>query len=122
MTKDHPTQSLKVVRRQNQVTHSCIADSGQGGTASRRGDRTQYFMGDPQGPLLFLIFFRVCDDLSKEEKRETNLFLEECDLDPSLRERLSILSRTFENQRKLVQADSMLFLNHIFTIEPLVST
>ncbi|XP_027261798.1 hydrocephalus-inducing protein homolog isoform X2 [Cricetulus griseus] len=63
--------------------------------------------------------YRVCDDLSKEEKRETNLFLEECDLDPSLRERLSILSRTFENQRKLVQADSMLFLNHIFTIEPL---
>ncbi|CAO2609936.1 Hydrocephalus-inducing protein, partial [Lemmus lemmus] len=44
---------------------------------------------------------------------------EECLLDPSLRERLSILSRTFENQRKLVQADSMLFLDHIFTVEPL---
>lgn len=50
------------------------------------------------------------------------MFLEECLLDPSLRERLSILSRTFENQRKLVQGDSMLFLDHIFTIEPLVST
>lgn len=50
------------------------------------------------------------------------MFLEECLLDPSLRERLSILSRTFENQRKLVRGDSMLFLDHIFTIEPLVST
>ncbi|OBS80649.1 hypothetical protein A6R68_21144 [Neotoma lepida] len=63
---------------------------------------------------------RVCDNLSKEEKLETDMFLEECILDPSLRERLSIVSRIFENQRKLVQADSMLFLNHIFTIEPLV--
>ncbi|XP_036044752.1 LOW QUALITY PROTEIN: hydrocephalus-inducing protein homolog [Onychomys torridus] len=63
--------------------------------------------------------YRVCDDLSKEEKLETDLFLEECVLDPLLRERLSILSRTFENQRKLVLGDSMLFLNHIFTLEPL---
>ncbi|XP_059006937.1 hydrocephalus-inducing protein homolog [Mustela lutreola] len=63
--------------------------------------------------------FRVCDDLSKEEKNETDEFLEECIIDPSLRERLSILSRTFENQRRLVQADSMLFLSNIFTIEPL---
>lgn len=66
-------------------------------------------------------FFRVCDDLSKKEKSETDEFLEECIIDSSLRQRLSILSRTFENQRKLVQADSMLFLNTIFTIEPLVS-
>ena len=71
--------------------------------------------------LLLLFFFRVCDDLSKKEKSETDEFLEECIIDPSLRQRLSILSRTFENQRKLVQADSMLFLNTIFTIEPLVS-
>lgn len=67
-------------------------------------------------------FFRVCDDLSKKEKSKTDEFLEECIIDLSLRQRLSILSRTFENQRKLVQADSMLFLNTIFTIEPLVST
>ncbi|XP_069882349.1 hydrocephalus-inducing protein homolog isoform X1 [Dipodomys merriami] len=62
---------------------------------------------------------RVCDDLNKEEKCETDAFLEECIIDPSLRERLSILSRTFENQRRRVQGDSMLFLNNIFTIEPL---
>ncbi|KAI4571668.1 hypothetical protein MJG53_013774 [Ovis ammon polii x Ovis aries] len=63
--------------------------------------------------------YRVCDDLSKKEKSETDEFLEECIIDLSLRQRLSILSRTFENQRKLVQADSMLFLNTVFTIEPL---
>uniref|UniRef100_A0A452UUD3 Uncharacterized protein n=1 Tax=Ursus maritimus TaxID=29073 RepID=A0A452UUD3_URSMA len=63
--------------------------------------------------------YRVCDDLSKEEKNETDEFLEECIYDPSLREQLSILSRTFENQRRLVQADSMLFLSNVFTVEPL---
>nr|XP_031536660.1 hydrocephalus-inducing protein homolog isoform X1 [Vicugna pacos] len=63
--------------------------------------------------------YRLCDDLIKAEKNETDEFLEECITDPSLRERLSILSRTFENQRKMVQADSMLFLNNVFTIEPL---
>ncbi|XP_052022456.1 hydrocephalus-inducing protein homolog [Apodemus sylvaticus] len=62
--------------------------------------------------------YRVCDDLLKEEKQETNVIIEDCFLDPSLRERLSIISRTFENQRKLIQGNSMLFLNHIFTIEP----
>lgn len=67
-------------------------------------------------------FFRVCEDLIKEEKNETDEFLEECVMDPSLRERLSILSHTFENRRRLVQADSMLFLDNIFIIEPLVST
>nr|XP_023421731.1 hydrocephalus-inducing protein homolog [Cavia porcellus] len=63
--------------------------------------------------------YRICEELTKEEKQETDEFLEECIIDPSLREHLSILSRTFENQRKLVQGDSMLFLNSIFTIEPL---
>ncbi|XP_076989079.1 hydrocephalus-inducing protein homolog isoform X4 [Tamandua tetradactyla] len=62
---------------------------------------------------------RVCDDLTKEERNETDEFLEECIIDPSLRERLSILSRTFANHRRLVWGDSMLFLNSIFTIEPL---
>ncbi|XP_073081517.1 hydrocephalus-inducing protein homolog [Manis javanica] len=63
--------------------------------------------------------YRVCDGLIKEEKNEKDELLEECVIDPSLRERLSILSRTFENQRNLVQTDSMLFLDTIFTIEPL---
>ncbi|XP_069312434.1 hydrocephalus-inducing protein homolog [Eulemur rufifrons] len=61
---------------------------------------------------------RVCDDLIKEEKDEMDEFLEECIIDPILRDRLSILSRTFENQRRMVQGDRLLFLNNIFTIEP----
>ncbi|XP_006878929.1 PREDICTED: hydrocephalus-inducing protein homolog [Elephantulus edwardii] len=62
---------------------------------------------------------RVCDDLTKEEKEETDEFLEECILEPSLRERLSILSRAFQTQRQRVQEDDVLFLNGIFTLEPL---
>ncbi|XP_030099412.1 hydrocephalus-inducing protein isoform X1 [Mus musculus] len=62
--------------------------------------------------------YKICDGLNKEEKQETSMILEDSVLDPSLRERLSIISRTFENQRKLVQGDSMLFLDHVFTIEP----
>ncbi|XP_070253950.1 hydrocephalus-inducing protein homolog isoform X4 [Myotis yumanensis] len=61
--------------------------------------------------------YRVCEDLIKEEKDETDEF-QEFVSDPLLRERISILSRTFENQRRLVQADSILFLNNIFIIEP----
>ncbi|MBZ3870060.1 Hydrocephalus-inducing protein-like protein [Sciurus carolinensis] len=63
--------------------------------------------------------YRVCDDLTKEEKDETDEFMEECILDPSLRQRLSIISRTFEHQRRLVRGDRMLIFNSIFTIEPL---
>ncbi|XP_026975142.1 hydrocephalus-inducing protein homolog [Sagmatias obliquidens] len=63
--------------------------------------------------------YRVCDDLTKEEKNEIDGFLEECITDPSLQQCLSFLSHTFENQRKLVQADSMLFSNNIFSVEPL---
>uniref|UniRef100_H0WFN8 MSP domain-containing protein n=2 Tax=Otolemur garnettii TaxID=30611 RepID=H0WFN8_OTOGA len=61
---------------------------------------------------------RVCDDLMKEEKDEMDEFLEECVTDPVLRDHLSILSRTFQNQRSLVQQDRLLFLNNIFTFDP----
>lgn len=50
-----------------------------------------------------------------------NYFLKECTVDPTLRERFSLLSRTFQNQRAKVQGDSMLFSDDIFTIEPVVS-
>uniref|UniRef100_A0A672UG67 HYDIN axonemal central pair apparatus protein n=1 Tax=Strigops habroptila TaxID=2489341 RepID=A0A672UG67_STRHB len=38
--------------------------------------------------------------------------------DPTLQERLSLLMRTFENQVRKVQEDSMLFSDDVFTIEP----
>lgn len=48
-------------------------------------------------------------------------FIEECAVDPTLRERLSVLSRIFHNERAKVRGDSMLFSDNIFTVEPVVS-
>ncbi|KAM6409238.1 hydrocephalus-inducing protein homolog [Rhynochetos jubatus] len=61
---------------------------------------------------------RLCRRLQRQEEDETDYFLKECTVDPTLRERLSLLSRTFQNQRAKVQGDSMLFSDDIFTIEP----
>ncbi|XP_059682609.1 hydrocephalus-inducing protein homolog [Gavia stellata] len=61
---------------------------------------------------------RLCRRLQRQEEEKTDCFLKECTVDPALRERLSLLSRTFQNQRAKVQGDSMLFSDDIFTIEP----
>ncbi|KAM6223795.1 hydrocephalus-inducing protein homolog [Rhynchocyon petersi] len=64
---------------------------------------------------------RVCDDLTKEEQNETDKFLEECIIDSSLRERLSILTQAFKNRRRRIWEDDVLeqCLNSVFTLEPL---
>ncbi|NXS73554.1 HYDIN protein, partial [Pandion haliaetus] len=61
---------------------------------------------------------RLCRRLQRQEEDKMDYFLEECMVDPTLRERLSLLSRSFQNQRAKVQGDSMLFSDDIFTIEP----
>ncbi|CAM5150043.1 unnamed protein product [Eretmochelys imbricata] len=61
---------------------------------------------------------RLCYQLQTQEEDGTDPFLEECNADPMLRERLSTLSRTFQNHRAMMQGDSMLFSDNIFTIEP----
>ncbi|NXI51133.1 HYDIN protein, partial [Chloroceryle aenea] len=61
---------------------------------------------------------RLCHRLQKQEEDQVDYFLQECAVDPSLQERLSLLSRTFQNQRAKVQEDSMLFSDDIFTVEP----
>ncbi|NXT36809.1 HYDIN protein, partial [Pelecanoides urinatrix] len=61
---------------------------------------------------------RLCRRLQRQEEDETDYFLKECAVDPTLRERLSLLSRTFQNQRAKVRGDSMLFRDDIFIIEP----
>ncbi|NWU55618.1 HYDIN protein, partial [Dromas ardeola] len=61
---------------------------------------------------------RLCRRLRRQEEDQTDYFLRECTVDPALRERLSLLSRTFQNQRAKVQGDSMLFSDDVFTIEP----
>ncbi|NWU95982.1 HYDIN protein, partial [Upupa epops] len=62
---------------------------------------------------------RLCRWMQRQEQDKMDCFLQECAVDPKLRERLSLLSRTFQNQREKVQGDSMLFSDEIFTIEPL---
>ncbi|XP_072277434.1 hydrocephalus-inducing protein homolog [Pyxicephalus adspersus] len=61
---------------------------------------------------------RFCSDLKLEEEEETDDFLEECIVDPSLRERFSLLSRTFYNRRKMAETDTMLFSDNVFCVEP----
>ncbi|XP_067158936.1 hydrocephalus-inducing protein homolog [Apteryx mantelli] len=61
---------------------------------------------------------RLCRRLQSQEKDETDRFLKECSVDPTLRERLPILSRTFQNHRAKVKGDAMLFSDDIFSIEP----
>lgn len=64
---------------------------------------------------------RLCRSLQRQEEDKRDYFLKECIVDPALQERLSLLSRTFQNQRAKVQGDSMLFSDDIFAIEPVVS-
>ncbi|OXB74069.1 UNVERIFIED_CONTAM: hypothetical protein H355_003132 [Colinus virginianus] len=61
---------------------------------------------------------RLCHRLRRQEEDEMDRFIDECVADPSLRERLSVLSRVFQNHRAKVQGDSMLFSDDIFAIEP----
>ncbi|XP_071670318.1 hydrocephalus-inducing protein homolog isoform X2 [Patagioenas fasciata] len=61
---------------------------------------------------------RLCRSLQRQEEDKRDYFLKECMVDPTLQERLSLLSRTFQNQRAKVQGDSMLFSDDIFAIEP----
>ncbi|KAM6294461.1 hydrocephalus-inducing protein homolog [Aegotheles albertisi] len=60
---------------------------------------------------------RLCRRLQRQEEDEKDFF-KECLGDPTLQERLSLLSRTFQNRRAKVRGDSMLFSDEIFTIEP----
>ncbi|XP_035679087.1 LOW QUALITY PROTEIN: hydrocephalus-inducing protein homolog [Branchiostoma floridae] len=58
-------------------------------------------------------------ELSHEESVERERFLEECITDPTLRDKMSLLTRTYENRRRIVSGDSMLFADDVFQIEPL---
>lgn len=68
--------------------------------------------------IIYMYCFRFCNNLSYEEETEHDKFLEECIQDPSLRDKMSILSRTFQNRKRLVQGDHMLFEDEVFLIEP----
>ncbi|XP_061450040.1 hydrocephalus-inducing protein homolog isoform X1 [Rhineura floridana] len=61
---------------------------------------------------------RLCHTLQAEEECVLDQLLAECNMNPALREHLSIVTRTFQNRQATVHEDSMLFNNNTFTIEP----
>ncbi len=61
-------------------------------------------------------------DLETEEAIEKDRFLAEVEVDPQLRDRLSLLYRTFYNRKTVVTQDDVLFSDEFFTIQPLVNT
>ncbi|XP_039209471.1 hydrocephalus-inducing protein homolog isoform X12 [Crotalus tigris] len=61
----------------------------------------------------------MCQTLQAEQNSVLDQLLMECNMNPALREHLSIVTRTFENRRATVHEDAMLFNNKVFSIEPL---
>ncbi|XP_046359897.2 hydrocephalus-inducing protein homolog isoform X3 [Haliotis rufescens] len=57
-------------------------------------------------------------DLDREERTDTDRFLEECVTDPTLRDKLSILGRTFQNRKRMVSDDKLLFNDDVIKLEP----
>uniref|UniRef100_A0A803TF57 HYDIN axonemal central pair apparatus protein n=1 Tax=Anolis carolinensis TaxID=28377 RepID=A0A803TF57_ANOCA len=63
---------------------------------------------------------KLCQTLQAEEECLLDQLAMDCHLDPSLREHLAIVTRTFQSRQATVQEDALLFNNHIFSIEPVV--
>ncbi|XP_053355859.1 hydrocephalus-inducing protein-like [Clarias gariepinus] len=61
---------------------------------------------------------RFFSELQQEENDEMQQFLTECGADPTLRDRLSLLSRTFQQRRKQLHQDSLAFSDQNIIIEP----
>jgi len=47
------------------------------------------------------VFFRYMSSLNLDEVTEKDKFMEECIADPALRDKMSILNRTFQNKRRV---------------------
>ncbi|XP_063716545.1 hydrocephalus-inducing protein homolog isoform X4 [Symsagittifera roscoffensis] len=58
-------------------------------------------------------------DLETEEGVEKDRFLAEVEVDPQLKDRVSLLYRTFYNRKNTVQQDDILFSDEHFSIDPL---
>ncbi|KAJ8247378.1 hypothetical protein GJAV_G00245700 [Gymnothorax javanicus] len=61
---------------------------------------------------------RLCSELQREEGLEMDQFLSECGADPTVRDRLSLLSRTFQERRRQLQEDTPTFSHEHITLEP----
>eukprot|EP00063_Salmo_salar_P029727 XP_014004562.1 PREDICTED: hydrocephalus-inducing protein homolog isoform X1 [Salmo salar] len=62
---------------------------------------------------------RFCSELQREEEDDMDQFLTECDADPTLRDRLSLLSRTFQDRRRQLKEERLSFSDNYITVEPL---
>lgn len=67
-----------------------------------------------------LLCSRFCSELQREEEDDMDQFLTECDADPTLRDRLSLLSRTFQDRRRQLKEERLSFSDNYITVEPLV--
>ncbi|NXK86342.1 HYDIN protein, partial [Formicarius rufipectus] len=61
----------------------------------------------------------LCHGLSQREKDKVDNLLKCCTVHATLQELLSLLSNAYQRERAKVQGDPMLFVDDIFTIEPL---
>ncbi|KAM9568016.1 hydrocephalus-inducing protein homolog [Salvelinus alpinus] len=63
---------------------------------------------------------RFCSELQQEEEDEMDQFLTECDADPTPHDRLSLLSRTFQDRRRQLKEERLSFSDNYIIVEPLV--
>ena len=61
------------------------------------------------------VLSRITSALEMEEKADNDRFLEECVQDPTLRDKISILGRTFQNRRMVITCIKVQFLAHIIS-------
>ncbi|XP_035381538.1 hydrocephalus-inducing protein homolog [Electrophorus electricus] len=61
---------------------------------------------------------RFCMELQQEEADEMEQFLIECGADPNMRDRLSLLSRTFQHRRRQLRREPLLFNDKHIILEP----
>lgn len=59
---------------------------------------------------------RFLSDLSMDEEKQQNEFLEECVNDPILKDSMSILTRTFKNKRKV----SVIYMDIYYRLKSLI--
>uniref|UniRef100_A0A4W5QU16 Uncharacterized protein n=1 Tax=Hucho hucho TaxID=62062 RepID=A0A4W5QU16_9TELE len=62
---------------------------------------------------------RFCSELQREEEDEMDQFLTECDADPTPHDRLSLLSRTFQDRCRQLKEERLSVSDNYIIVEPL---
>lgn len=61
---------------------------------------------------------RLCQAVDRDAKVGADRLLEEVQMDPTLKDKLAILYRTFENRKRNIQADPLVFTDDVVKMEP----